>query len=247
MTQLTDPGTYYDNYWSPDGFSPASNLSPFLAGLFDSRIRPDAVCLDVGCGDGQTAGIWLREHGRSYVGVDISESGVAAARALGLDARVIPDATSLPFENDSFDAIVCVEVLEHLFAPALTSAEMLRVLKPNGVLVATVPNVAYWRRRFELMILGRFDPFGDGLSVEQPWRDPHIRFFSVGALRRMLRSVGFWNIQIGGHEGAFVGDLPCLRRVRASRSSSRSYRLLERRLPAIMGLRLHAIAYKPGI
>jgi SAM-dependent methyltransferase len=245
MTELGAPSTYYDKYWSPAGFSPGSNLSPILRQLFESRVARDAVCLDVGCGDGQTAGVWLRDHGRSYVGVDVSANAVAAARALGLEAQVIETAASLPFADATFDAVMCIEVLEHLFAPAAAVAEILRVLKPGGVLVATVPNVAYWRKRVELAVLGRFDPFGDGLSAEQPWRDPHIRFFSVGALRRMLGTTGFEHISIGGHEGTLVGDLPVVRRFIRSRESSTTYRFLEQRLPALFGMRLHAIAYKP--
>jgi methionine biosynthesis protein MetW len=245
MTELGAPGTYYETYWSPGGFSPGSNLSPMLRQLFEAHVAPGAACLDVGCGDGQTAGVWFRDHGRSYIGVDVSANAVASARAIGLEAHVIEAAASLPFGDAEFDAVVCIEVLEHLFAPAAAVAEMLRVLKPRGVLLATVPNVAYWRRRLELAVLGRFDPFGDGLSVEQPWRDPHIRFFSVGTLRRMLDMAGFEDVWISGHEGTLVGDLPWLRRFRRSRESSSSYRFLEQRLPALLGMRLHAIAYKP--
>ncbi len=235
---------YYETYWSACGFHPRATLPMQLARLLDTTIRPGWRCLDVGCGDGRMSGTWLKAHGCEYVGVDISENAVGEARSLGLDAKRIEDAAALPFPGDSFDAVVCIEVLEHLFQPQLVVGETFRVLKPKGVLIATVPNVAYWRRRIDLALLGRWHPGGDNLAVEQPWRDPHIRFFNPGALRRMLIRAGFNSVQVGGHEGSLIGDIPWIgSRLRGARSSY-AYQLLERFIPSLLGLRLHAIAHK---
>ena len=57
-----------------------------------------------------------------------------------------------------FTVVVCFEVLEHLFAPHLAVAEMHRVLEPGGVLIATVPNVAYWRRRLDFLRARPLEP-----------------------------------------------------------------------------------------
>jgi ubiquinone/menaquinone biosynthesis C-methylase UbiE len=157
--------------------------------------------LDVGCGDGSASGTWLKSTGRTYLGLDVSPTAIESARSRGLDAELIEDATSLPIEDSSYDAVVCTEVLEHLFLPNVAAAEMYRVLKPRGVLVATTPNVAYWRRCYE-MLRGSFNPFGDELSWSQPWRDPHIRFFKAVTLENMLREAGFNDVLIGGHGGA---------------------------------------------
>jgi SAM-dependent methyltransferase len=186
---------------------------------------PDAGrCLDVGCGDGLTCGLWLERHSREYVGVDLSEVAVSRARAHGLDARVIEDAARLPFPPDRFDLAVCVEVLEHVFAPQLVAAEVRRVLRPGGRFLVTVPNVAYWRRRLELS-LGRWNPFGDGHSKAQPWRDPHIRFFTRQSLETMLLASGFEVIAMGGHRGRATA--------------------LQQLMPSLFGLHLHAVATKP--
>jgi ubiquinone/menaquinone biosynthesis C-methylase UbiE len=245
MMEVGQSDTYYESYWSEEGFHPGSNLTPELRHLLESNIPPGARTLDVGCGDARTAGTWALEHGRGYVGVDVSAVAVASARRRGLDVRTISTATSLPFDDNEFDAALCIEVLEHLFAPAQAAGEILRVLKPSGVLLATVPNVAYWRRRLELAF-GRWNPLGDGLSVEQPWRDPHIRFFSVSTLGRMLASAGFERLHVSGHEGIFLGDLPLLNRRRGSRQSSRTYKRLEQRVPALLANRLHVVAHKPA-
>lgn len=235
---------FYETYWSREGFRPQGFMTPALAAIFERTIRPGWRCLDVGCGDGGTSGVWLRAHGCDYVGVDISENAVRDARARGLNVRTIPEATSLPFDNSSFDAVVCIEVLEHLFEPHVAAVEILRVLKPGGRLLATVPNVAYWRRRLELGLVGLWNPLGDLESKERPWRDPHIRFFNPRTLQRMLSEVGFSAVRVGGHGGGFLMDLPFIGKHFDQNRTTRLYRAAEARLPALFGCRLHAVAYK---
>jgi SAM-dependent methyltransferase len=165
---------------------------------------------------------------------------------LGLDARLIDDAAALPFPNESFDVVVALEVLEHVIAPLSAADEVKRVLRPGGTFIVTVPNVAYWRRRLELSV-GRWNPYGDGFSVSQPWRDPHIRFFTLVSLRNMLLTSGFQVAKVGGHRGSFVRDIPYVAKLfKSPRCSTRLYRYLQAIMPAFLGLHLHAVAIKPG-
>ena len=237
---------YYNQYWSDSGFYPHGQITPKIADLFQTYLQPGARCLDVGCGDGRAAGVWLTNKGVQYTGVDISHNAIKDAKALGLNAIQIDDVTRLPFPDNSFDAVVCFEVLEHLFNPLLAVQEMIRVMRPGAVLLCTVPNLAYWRRRVDMMLLGRWNPLGDDLSVEQPWRDPHIRFFNPGVLRRMLRRAELEHITVGGHAGTFWGDMPWIGRRMGDRYGPTPYRRLERSMPALFAYRLHAIAFKPG-
>jgi methionine biosynthesis protein MetW len=245
--------TYYETYWSPGGFRPTGQLRVPLQELYEQAIDPMMDCLDFGCGDGRTSGLWLSERARSYVGVDVSATAVAMARDSGLDARVVDDGDSLPFPDESFDAVVCIEVLEHLFEPQAACAEFLRVLRPGGTLIITVPNVAYWRRRLDFFVLGRWNPLGDELSVSQPWRDPHIRFFNRRSLTRMLEHHGFAQVEVGGHGGTLAGDIPIVRKLVRERggwavpdwSPNPVYRRFERALPGLLGYRLHAVARRP--
>ena len=126
---------YYDRYWSTDGYNPTGGMHPGLARLFERWVPTGAQCLDVGCGDGRTSGPWLLGRGCSYLGVDISESAVEEARANGLQAQLIDDAASLPIPDGAYDVVVSVEVLEHLFLPLEALAEMVRVLRPGGLLM----------------------------------------------------------------------------------------------------------------
>jgi SAM-dependent methyltransferase len=242
---------YYDAYWSEGRFRPVDRLTHPLEELLAPVVSAESACLDVGCGDGSTCGAWLSQRAHSYVGVDVSPTAVEAARAAGLEAHAIEDASELPFADASFDVVTCLEVFEHLFAPHLAAAEIHRVLRAGGVLVATVPNAAYWRRRLDLAALGRLNPLGDDESVDAPWRDPHLRFFNRSALGRMLARAGFRDVRVSGHGGTALGDLPALRRLGRPRGwrhpdwrANPVYSGFERAAPGLLAYRLHAIARK---
>jgi SAM-dependent methyltransferase len=234
---------YYDRYWTPAGFNPTGR-GPFpeLEAFLLRNAHPGDDWLDVGCGDGRTSGVWLRDRGCRYVGADISPSAVEQARSQSLDARLVSDAADLPFEDESFDGVLAVELLEHLFDPLEAVREFGRVLRPGGMLFVSLPNVAYWRRRAELLLIGRFDPLGDDLSFHEPWRDPHIRFFTPATLGTMLAAGGF-TASVHGYAGALLADVPKVGR-RLNGRSSALYQALERRLPSLLGRRIYAVAHK---
>ncbi len=92
--------------------------------------------LDIGCGQKPYESIFL--NAKSYIGVDIEVSGHNHK-----DSKVdfFYDGEILPFPDSSFDSLVCFEVLEHVFNVDELFAELTRVLKPNGLFLATVPFV----------------------------------------------------------------------------------------------------------
>jgi methionine biosynthesis protein MetW len=235
---------YYEKYWSKEGFCPRGRTTPELANLLQKWIKPGWKCLDFGCGDGSTAGLWLRNHGCDYVGVDVANNASQLARDVGLEAVTIDGDGRLPFESDSFDAAVCIEVMEHMFTPQVALSEVRRVLRRHGTLLVTVPNCAYWRRRMEIAFLGRWNPLGDDLSVDQPWRDPHIRFFTCGSLKRLLRSIPLDVVEIGGHGGSLLRDTPYVGKWLHRAPRFGVYQILERSLPSLFGYGLHGIAQR---
>ena len=241
---MSSTRSYYERYWSPQGFFPQEALDPHLERLYRTYVAAGAACLELGCGDGSKSSRWLGEHAGSYVGVDISATAVGLARASGIDATVIEDAAALPFSSDSFDVVCATEVLEHLFLPDEAAREAARVLRPGGVLIVTVPNVAYWRRRIDFLALGRWHPGGDDLSVQQPWRDPHIRFFNAPALARMLDDTGFELLHVSGFEGGVFRDVPPLRKLHVDRLSV-LYGSCAARFPGLLAKRLSAVAQVP--
>ena len=103
-------------------------LRPYLAQM-TGRV------LDVGCGQMPYRGMLPRQS--SYVGIDI-----AAAGQFGMSRHpdiVAFDGAVIPFPDATFDYVLCTEVLEHVENPGELIAEMRRVLRPGGLIVATVP------------------------------------------------------------------------------------------------------------
>jgi SAM-dependent methyltransferase len=99
-----------------------------------AEARPERV-LEVGCGPGW-ASEWIQEElGAEVVAVDQSERMVALARERGVEARV-GDVQELPFEDESFDVALAAWMLYHVADLDRGLAELARVLRPGGRLVA---------------------------------------------------------------------------------------------------------------
>ena len=119
--------------------------------------------LDVGCGTGANLKM-LAEHGRAE-GVDISQQAVDFCHERGLESVKLGAAEDLPYENDSFDLVTALDVVEHLDDDVAGLREMRRVLCPDGRLLLFVPafmflwgvqdDVSNHRRRYTLPSLLR--------------------------------------------------------------------------------------------
>ncbi|MBU3740883.1 MAG: class I SAM-dependent methyltransferase [Candidatus Kapabacteria bacterium] len=98
--------------------------------------------LDVGCGDSPYR--FLLDPSYSYHGIDIAD-----AEKFGYDNNEITsfDGANIPFEADLFDAILCTEVLEHVYDYQALVNEMYRVLAPGGIALITVP----WSARYHYL------------------------------------------------------------------------------------------------
>lgn len=99
----------------------------------------DCALLDVGCGTG-----WLAQHFASYTGIDGSPDAVARARALGRNVAQADVNEPLPFAADSFDGVVMKDLLEHVADPVALVREVLRVLRPGGLVFASSPDAQRW-------------------------------------------------------------------------------------------------------
>jgi MPBQ/MSBQ methyltransferase len=110
------------------------------------RLPAGTTVLDVGCGIGGSSRILARDYGFEVTGITISPNQVRRAQDLtppGLSARFqVDDAMALSFPDASFDVVWSVEAGPHMPDKAVFARELLRVLKPGGVLV-----VADWNQR----------------------------------------------------------------------------------------------------
>jgi SAM-dependent methyltransferase len=140
--RLNDPQLVRDEYASEAGLEARRSVYAGREGP-DARdeafraiaeLAPAAV-LEVGCGPGELSERIARELAAEVVAIDLSERMVELARARGVDARVA-DAQALPFEDGLFDCVVAAWMLYHLPDVDAGLAEIARVLRPGGHLVA---------------------------------------------------------------------------------------------------------------
>ena len=129
--------------------------------------------LDVGCGEMPYRTFLPVEV--DYVGIDVPQAG--AFSMSGNDEIISFDGHYIPFSDAAFDTVLCTEVLEHSPEPTMLIAEIERVLKPGGKLIATVPFSArvhyapYDYHRFSKYALaGMFRSFKD-VHIEERGND----------------------------------------------------------------------------
>lgn len=174
------------------------------AGLPDTGLR----MLDVGCGTGGTTAFLGRGH--RVTGCELDAQAAAFTRGRGLDvARGSVEA--LPFRDASFDLVTCLDVLEHHRDDLAVARETLRVLRPGGLLLVTVPCFGFlWgphdvlshhERRYVLPELTRLLERAGGEFLRASYFNAFL--FPVAALVQFAR-----RIARGGAEAKAASDLP---------------------------------------
>ncbi len=157
-------------------------------------LRPGHRVLDLGCGEGRHVHGLHMLGGLDIDGIDLDAASLRKAEAglqtlpprapddPGKTRFATGDATDLDFPDDTFDAVICSEVLEHLPDPDGALIEIRRVLKPDGRLCISVPHA--WPER----ICWRLAPPPDGYPF-QP--GGHVRIFDEVDLRVSVERRGF--------------------------------------------------------
>lgn len=111
-------------------------------------------------------------------------------RVKGIPADI--DGKKLKFKSNTFDVVVCAEVIEHLFFYEELIEEISRVLKPGGIFVGSTPNAFNIRARI-------------GFLLNRPgkaFNHEHIRYFNETVLRRIFRKY-FRKVHMDGFQGMF--------------------------------------------
>lgn len=116
------------------------------------ELRPGARVLDLGSGGGRHSFAAMK-IGAKAVSVDLVYDDVAQVRGFAVDLSglseysgrpiplaVVSDARCLPFPDRSFDAVICSEVLEHIYEDEVVLAELARVAKEDVVVAVSVPS-----------------------------------------------------------------------------------------------------------
>lgn len=194
---------YYEKYWlgtldktdalyADPPYWPEKEANRILKAM-DGKIQ--GRVLDVGCGDGDFGRMLMqRKYGLELHGVDIAETAIRKAHT-SMDGNMrltVGDVTGLPYRDDSFDCVLLIEVIEHVFDILRLLGEINRVLKNDGVLFITTTDFNLLKKIFISFFL--FDRYFYPTN-------PHIRFFTKKTLISVLDKRGFKVIyhQWNGH------------------------------------------------
>ncbi len=147
--------------------------------------------IDIGCGDGGL-GLQLKGSQKEIVGVERNEQlSQLAKQRLG---RVICgdiESLDLPFPKGYFDCIFYADVLEHLIDPLGLLKKHSYFLNDQGCIVASIPNVRYYKVVRQLVYKGSWDYMEKGILDKT-----HLRFFTIVNIKELFSEAGYEIIQI---------------------------------------------------
>jgi len=185
-----DPFRYDGHLDAPQG----------VARMLADLVPVGARVLDVGCGTGSVSRIIAGSRNAKIIGIEPNSRRAAAARARGLEVyeeRFTPAVLQL---LEPFDVILFADVLEDVADPGSFLQFARRGLLPGGRVVASVPNVAHWSVRLDLL-RGRFDYQPVGI------RDAtHLRWFTADTVRSLFETNGLRVISLQHTAGVMSQD-----------------------------------------
>ncbi len=175
-----------------DGGFPIGLRDALMGGWFNKATREMVAgfdiprgtsMLDAGCGDGRMAGFAAELADRLAL-IDIEPANVADAltyvRAIGgatVEGKA-SDCVPIPYPDDTFDRIMCTEVLEHVDDPTVVMAELVRVARPGALLLLTVP--APLAEKVQMAV-----------APDLLWRKPHhLRVFGHDEFAALVTDAG---------------------------------------------------------
>ena len=195
---------------SPPGPKPYHHKAKVLKPYLHYRNK---VIVDVGCREGPIG--HLLSASNYLIGVDFCPRQVFEGPPNILDKEyhevLLADANQLPIADEQVDLILVTDLLEHTIIPERVLRECLRVLRPGGQMVVTVPNLVSYNNRLSILsgsglgielhrILLARSPINPISGVRYPDQRLHLRFFTRKSLCRTLADEGFRVLRSGGYD-----------------------------------------------
>jgi SAM-dependent methyltransferase len=156
--------------------------------------NPRSRLLDIGCWDGTATRYYGKQLGiNNLFGIEIIEEQMKKAEHNGIITKKCDlERDFIPFDNNFFDIVIANQVFEHLKQIYRPLSKIHRILKPNGILIFGVPNIASLHSRIQLLF--GFQPTSIRLF------EAHVRAFTPRALKKFLTFNTLFTIKL------FVGS-----------------------------------------
>lgn len=144
--------------------------------------------LDAGCAKGRFSKA-MADMGAKISGIDPSEEFIATAKQNVVNAEFeVASVTNLPFDNDCFDGVFCLEVLEHVPDTERAICEMVRVLKPGGKIIIIDKNILSLEPLYLMptMLYKKIQEYRNKWMYPRdfPFRE---KYFTFGQIDKLLR------------------------------------------------------------
>lgn len=150
--------------------------------------------LEFGCGFGGFSSLVKEKLGTESWAVEIEKTAAQEAEKK-LDKVINADASEalLQIPEDYFDCIVLFDILEHLIDPYGLLCALKTKLTKNGIIVASIPNIRYYRTFVDLVIHGNWDYKEHGILDKT-----HLRFFTYKSIIKTFNQLGFEMLELEG-------------------------------------------------
>lgn len=161
-------------------FSPETLAHDNIDRLSVSLVPKNSKVLELGCATGHMSD-YFRRLGCKVTGVDINP---AVKPEISGDLNLNSTWKKIKTKG-IFDIVFASAILEHLPAPETTLQLIKSVLKPNGILIVTLPNIAHWRQRLKILQgIWEYEDYG---LLDRT----HLRFFNYFTAQQLITSAGF--------------------------------------------------------
>jgi SAM-dependent methyltransferase len=164
---------------------------------FSEKEISNGTLVEIGCGGGEAL-ILLQKRYRfsKIVGVDVALNGAHN----GIEFRKDDLDRRWSFDDHEVDFLLAMMVLEHLYDPFHSFAEIKRVLAPQGSAFVNLPLVTAWRNRLRLLFGGlpiTSSPYSSWANKRE-WDGNHLHYFSLQSIKDLAKAVGLEVAEVRG-------------------------------------------------
>jgi 2-polyprenyl-3-methyl-5-hydroxy-6-metoxy-1,4-benzoquinol methylase len=163
-----------------------------IAEFFPASVE---TVIEIGCGEGSTLA-WLKSQNRAKYTIGIETSSDAAAKASNVVdeiyvADISIDEEVIEANRMRADVVLLLDVLEHLREPQKALTKIQQLVKPDGIIIASIPNIRSIKVLLPLVLFGKFEYTDSGILDRT-----HVVFFTKKSIIKLFHGCGLLNLKI---------------------------------------------------